>query len=135
MPRDAQRTLAANEEDIAYYEQRAELLRKGSERKCRACGAALVPDCAFCMECGARVEDAAPEQPVAKAAERVCSFCGFHVTDPEAMFCNNCGTPLGEASVSEDNARDNGKKRCPNCGFTSTDPEVLFCMECGTKLV
>lgn len=97
---------------------------------CRVCGAVLEDGCAFCTECGSPVK--APEPDTNAGKVRVCAECGFHATDPEAVFCNSCGSRLPVAGGK--NAPATSAKRCPKCGFNTTDPEVRFCIECGTKL-
>ena len=110
-----------------------------SRKVCANCGAALDDDCVFCTECGTPVAASAPkaeEAPApAKDTVRFCIECGFRVTDPEAMFCNNCGNPLQPLGGGQSAQSVPKVKRCPNCGFNTTDPEVLFCIECGSKLV
>ena len=49
----------------------------------------------------------------------VCPNCGT-INDPQATFCESCGTPLQET-------------RCPNCGF-EVDPETDFCEHCQTYI-
>lgn len=104
---------------------------------CKHCGAEIDDDCFFCIECGKLVEK--DEMPAAKTEEksqqdnvRFCK-CGYRVTDPEAVFCNSCGSRL-ESSSFAGAAKPSIKKRCPRCGFTTDDPGVLFCIECGHKL-
>ncbi len=104
---------------------------------CKHCGAEIDDDCLFCIECGNHIEK--DEKPAAKTDEkpqqdnvRFCK-CGYRVTDPEAVFCNSCGSRL-ESGSSSGAAKPSPKKRCPRCGFTTEDPEVLFCIECGHKL-
>ena len=108
---------------------------------CRNCGAEIDDDCFFCVECGSRIEkrekkaEKTPEE-AKQGGVRFCVECGFRVTDPEAVFCNSCGSRL-EASPHGEAPRKAPKrviKRCARCGFTTDDPEVLFCIECGKKL-
>lgn len=110
-----------------------------SRKVCANCGAALDDDCAFCTECGTPVAASAPKteevNAPAKDTVRFCVECGFKVTDPEAMFCNNCGNPLQPLNGEQSEPSAPKVKRCPNCGFNTTDPEVLFCIECGTRLI
>ena len=112
---------------------------EAEEKVCANCGAKLEGDCMFCTECGTRVTDSAPKTEEAPATEtdtvRFCVDCGFKVTDPEAMFCNNCGTRLQPLGGGQPEQSAPQVKRCPNCGFNTTDAEVIFCIECGTKLV
>ena len=108
---------------------------------CPQCGAALEDDCIFCVECGAPVKGGVKkEQPKPFGgnanAVRFCTECGFRCTDPEAMFCNNCGARLENLDAPSVPAPSYApqEKQCPFCGFRTTDPEVMFCTECGTKL-
>lgn len=127
-------------EEPAHDEPATKVFEPASSRKvCANCGAALDDDCAFCTECGTPVAASAPKTeettaPV-KDTVRFCVECGFKVTDPEAMFCNNCGNPLQPLDGEQSEPSAPKVKRCPNCGFNTTDPEVLFCIECGTRLI
>src|SRR6188474_3033724 len=47
-----------------------------------------------------------------------CAACGF-ANPAGALFCGNCGSPLG--------------RPCPSCG-TVVSPELAFCTSCGTSL-
>ncbi len=101
-----------NEEKIARIEAEAEARkaeeearkrREAEEREraaaassgavCHVCGAAILPDSRFCVQCGSPVirqeEAPAPEQ----AAEKCCPSCGAHC-EPDARFCTECGTKL-----------------------------------------
>ncbi len=99
---------------------------------CAACGAALEPDCMFCIECGARVETK-PDTP-AVVSDRFCDECGYHVTESDAVFCNNCGKRLPDSPRFLYSHSAPAGKTCPNCGFHTDEADVLFCIECGTKL-
>ena len=103
---------------------------------CPSCGAELEPDCAFCVECGARLADFAPEQkaPEKSAPLRFCTECGNMISDSDAMFCNNCGARLDGGDIYSSSTEPT-VKRCPYCGFNTTDSDVVFCIECGTKLI
>jgi len=48
-------------------------------------------------------------------AGKKCPFCGT-VNEPEAMFCAQCGQPIGKTS-------------CPHCG-AEIDPDADFCEVC-----
>ena len=114
------------------------------QRLCQNCGTPLEDDCLFCTECGTPVSSMSfTEAPAEKEAEpvlsdsvRFCTECGFKVTDPGAMFCNECGARLlGEVQEKPKQHGGVNTRRCPACGFNTTDPEVMFCIECGTKLL
>src|SRR6187455_1847000 len=47
-----------------------------------------------------------------------CAACGF-ANPAGALFCGNCGSPLG--------------RPCPSCG-TVVSPELAFCTSCGASL-
>ena len=49
------------------------------------------------------------------ATGKKCPYCGT-INDPDAMFCESCGNPIGKVS-------------CPNCG-TEIDPDADFCESC-----
>ena len=57
---------------------------------CEKCGAALLPDGRFCVQCGAPVP-----QPEPVPEEKVCPYCGAHAS-ADAKFCVECGTKLDE---------------------------------------
>lgn len=56
-------------------------------------------------------------------SDRVCSKCGNSLP-PNAKFCLECGTKVGNLSGNE--------IICPNCGGKT--PKGKFCTECGAKL-
>ena len=107
---------------------------------CPKCGTALPPDCAFCIECGAPIASRRNEQHeiYSDSTTRFCTECGMRITDPEAVFCNNCGNRLDSSAggkAVEPTPSAPSEKRCPFCGFTTSDPEMMFCIECGSKLM
>lgn len=109
------------------------------QRVCRVCGAPILPDCLFCIECGTRVEEEKPAQPephnvYSYGGARVCKNCGYPSNESDAIFCNNCGSRLEEAFSAAPSPVMTGK-HCPNCGFSTTEPDMMFCIECGTKLI
>lgn len=67
-----------------------------SEATCLRCGATLNSAAAFCMMCGANIEemmrDAQPTEDEQDAA-KFCSSCGSEI-GPDDVFCMNCGTKL-----------------------------------------
>lgn len=78
--------------------------------KCPNCGKELPENAKFCLECGTKIEQLAPN-------EMICPSCGKKT--PKGKFCMECGAPLA--------------KKCPNCG-TDVPEGGKFCLECGTKL-
>ena len=78
--------------------------------KCPKCGSILLPNAKFCLECGTKIEQVAPN-------EMICPHCGNKT--PKGKFCMECGQPL--------------INKCPNCG-TEIPQGGKFCLECGTKL-
>ena len=58
------------------------------ETTCPSCGAKVDPNSKFCLSCGARLEQPAP-QPEEKA-DRFCPNCGTKV-GKDSNFCPNCG--------------------------------------------
>lgn len=57
---------------------------------CTSCGAALEPDCAFCVVCGTPVNaNAAP----APASANKCPNCGAEL-DGDSLFCIECGSKV-----------------------------------------
>ncbi|MBQ7512981.1 MAG: zinc ribbon domain-containing protein [Prevotella sp.] len=55
------------------------------------------------------------QQQQRQANGRMCPYCGT-VNEPEAMFCAQCGQPIG-------------KTTCPHCG-AEIDPDADFCEVC-----
>jgi len=55
------------------------------------------------------------QQQQQQTAGKTCPFCGA-VNEPEAMFCAQCGQPIGKAT-------------CPHCG-AEIDPDADFCEVC-----
>ena len=77
---------------------------------CPGCGAQIPEGAKFCMECGTKIEQLAPN-------EMICPSCGKKTM--KGKFCMECGAPL--------------VNRCPNCG-AELQQGAKFCLECGTKL-
>ena len=77
---------------------------------CPGCGAQIPEGAKFCLECGTKIEQLAPN-------EMICPSCGKKTM--KGKFCMSCGAAL----VS----------RCPNCG-AELQQGARFCPECGTKL-
>lgn len=76
--------------------------------KCENCGANLLANAKFCLECGEKV---VPSGTV------VCPECGNTVA--KGKFCPECGHKFVTA--------------CPKCG-SELVPGAKFCLECGEKL-
>ena len=77
---------------------------------CPGCGAQIPEGAKFCMECGTKIEQLAPN-------EMICPSCGKKTM--KGKFCMECGAPL--------------VNHCPNCG-AELQQGAKFCLECGTKL-
>jgi len=66
------------------------------------------------------------EKQEAEERERILKLTCFscNIVNPEgAMFCENCGSKLGEPP----------REYCKNCGFMN-QPGMMFCGKCGSKL-
>lgn len=75
-----------------------------------------------------------------------CPNCGSNI-NPNAKFCENCGTPIPKNDFHKKNKSKNNhsskkhfndlksqdKVRCPECGLRQ-DPRVGRCKRCGTNL-
>ncbi len=61
------------------------------EKKCKQCGQMIEPESAFCLHCGAPVEDSAPTAPKPQAT--ICPQCGSKIVSG-GKFCGRCGTPI-----------------------------------------
>ena len=59
------------------------------EAVCPNCGAKTTPDSNFCLACGAKLEQPAPEPET--PAVRFCPNCGAQL-GADSAFCPNCGT-------------------------------------------
>lgn len=59
------------------------------ESVCPSCGAKTTPDSNFCLACGAKLEQPAPEPET--PAVRFCPNCGTQI-GADSAFCPNCGT-------------------------------------------
>lgn len=112
---------------------------------CKHCGKPVKENFRFCSYCGmsmaeepapAPEEAPAPEKP--EAVVKTCPHCGFTTTDPDKMFCDDCGQRLlgGETKKEEKKVEKKPThKTCPHCGFKVFDIETMFCDDCGTRLV
>lgn len=116
--------------------------------KCGKCGKYVKKGMRFCTSCGSPMQQSEPDpqvaEPEVEKIHRKCPNCGFETTDPETLFCNECGTKMIEkskaeafvdipASKVEEKAQQT--KKCPKCGFETSDSETEFCTECGTRLI
>ena len=120
--------------------------------RCPACGNAVKKGLRFCTNCGNPMQEMNRPQEMTQPQEmnrpqemsqpqemnqpqkniiiKVCPQCGEETTEPDSMFCNNCGVKL----IEKGSAPFLVEKKCPNCGFITTDDEMAFCTECGSKL-
>lgn len=80
-------------------------------KKCNSCGAVLVENSKFCLECGEKVATAFAGETV------VCPSCGKTVA--KGKFCLECGYKF--------------ITNCPKCN-KEVIPGAKFCLECGEKL-
>lgn len=78
--------------------------------RCLKCGAFLMSNAKFCLECGEKVIEEEPNTIT-------CPQCGNVVT--KGRFCLECGHKF--------------VTNCPKCGV-ETVPGAKFCLECGEKL-
>jgi len=76
---------------------------------CAQCGSSLPADAKFCLECGAKVEEADGKVTCPKCKQKT----------PAGKFCINCGESL--------------QITCPNCK-NAVPNGARFCLECGHKL-
>ena len=80
-------------------------------RTCPQCSTPLQATAKFCLECGAAVTAAVPQQVI-------CPKCGASVY--KSKFCSECGASQ--------------VRTCPSCSKEVAD-NAKFCLECGAKLV
>jgi predicted amidophosphoribosyltransferase len=69
----------------------------------------------------------------AAGSSPVCPKCGAAIQNPEAAFCNVCGSPIIKPVVSEKPETQASFEKCPVCGKAYTAPGAVFCNGCGTK--
>ncbi len=81
-------------------------------KKCKYCGATLLNNAKFCLECGKKVENEQDSDNMI-----TCPKCGSKVV--KGKFCPECGYKF--VSV------------CPKCG-KEVVAGAKFCLECGEKL-
>ena len=116
-------------------------------RKCPACGTVTAnPEMLFCTNCGTKLASEQPKQEYEdisstsapekeeKANVRKCPGCGAEMTNPDMMFCTNCGTRLEVNNTSVPEKEKKQLCRCAVCGFETTDEDALFCNNCGAKM-
>lgn len=61
-----------------------------------------------------------------------CPECGFE-NNPDASFCEMCGTPMPKVSPAKEVAEAAPVLRCPKCGAV-VEPGDRFCVMCGANL-
>ncbi len=82
-----------------------------AEVRCAKCGAVLMANAKFCLECGEKVQPPVPDNMV------ICPSCGKTVM--KGKFCLECGYKFVTA--------------CPKCGAELPNG-AKFCLECGEKI-
>lgn len=100
---------------------------------CGRCGKPVPLGLAWCPECGARVERAAPAPEPAAPAPAKCYRCGAALKSGE-KFCGSCGAPVPVRAVSPAPAPP--PMPAPVCGSCGTPlkPDERFCGTCGTRV-
>ncbi|GAA6491116.1 MAG TPA: zinc-ribbon domain-containing protein [Candidatus Bariatricus faecipullorum] len=114
---------------------------------CPACGAEIAANSSFCNNCGAKIEQRRPEQPV---TGKVCRNCGNPIPEGH-LFCTSCGTKVEEDPIPEPVEEpvpqpipepvpdpipepvEETQRVCRNCGAPLEEGQ-LFCTQCGTKI-
>ncbi|MDY7079528.1 MAG: zinc ribbon domain-containing protein [Chloroflexota bacterium] len=123
---------------------------------CPNCGSRQPDGAAFCDDCGAKLEEAAPvatppvatppqPTPTVAAMATTCSVCGASVIPGEA-FCDNCGAALGPAAPAPASYATVPAPPpsaaapppvsvlvCPNCS-AQLEPGSNFCDMCGASV-
>lgn len=90
---------------------------------CENCGARMEKGLNFCTECGTQL--AKPESP--ETAPRLCPNCQIEVPK-DANFCSSCGT-----AIPKETPKPAAMRTCTHCG-AEAKPEDLFCTKCGKPL-
>lgn len=99
---------------------------------CGLCGKPVPAGLAWCPECGARVERAAPVAEPAVPAPAKCYRCGAALKSGE-KFCGSCGAPVPVRAASPPSAPPTPAPVCGSCG-TPLKPGERFCGTCGTRV-
>ena len=73
------------------------------EKKCERCGQMIEPESAFCLHCGAPIEDSAPTAPKPQAT--ICPQCGSKIVSG-GKFCGRCGTPIAASTTQQNRSSE-----------------------------
>jgi hypothetical protein len=63
----------------------------------------------------------------------ICQKCGAAVQNPDAAFCNVCGSPLSKPAADVKPETLTSSDICPVCGKAYSNPGAMFCTGCGAK--
>jgi len=73
--------------------------------------------------------------------EEECAKCGTKRTDPDILFCEECGNKFVNNKKDKKDKEEKEEQQqqqplfCEECGFKRTETEGLFCEECGATFV
>lgn len=90
---DAEAQARKEEEEARKRQQAEDRAKAAAAAVCQNCGAKLLPDSKFCVQCGTPVPQPEPVPEPEPAVERVCPNCGAPYEE-DACFCIECGTKL-----------------------------------------
>lgn len=90
---EAEAQARREEEEERRRKEAEERARAAMAGTCQVCGAQLLPDSKFCVQCGSPVQKPEENPAAASADLHKCPNCGAPY-DEFAKFCVQCGTKL-----------------------------------------
>jgi predicted amidophosphoribosyltransferase len=69
----------------------------------------------------------------AQVTSVICQKCGAAIQNPDAAFCNVCGSPLSKPAADVGPETQTSSDACSVCGKAYSNPAAMFCNGCGAR--